>query len=251
MLDHADAHHPIKLLGDFAIVVQLDFHVQSAAPTLRVLQLLPRNCYPDYLATIVAGGITGQSTPATADVQQAKAGSQTQPLANPIQLPQLRRGEIVALGKERTGILHVRIEHCFEKIIAQIVMHLANSSGASGSLLVRENRSEECPDIGKSKFETLLEPGTNGTATHLIQRVAVPPAVHVRFPETECPGSEDSAKEAPVMHLYVPETRAVDANIRGREQIGHHILGSRHMIWLIAGSASSQSRESRTEWRLV
>ena len=27
------------------------------------------------------------------------AGSQTQPLANPIQLPQLRRGEIVALGE--------------------------------------------------------------------------------------------------------------------------------------------------------
>jgi hypothetical protein len=47
----------------------------------------------------VAGGMTGQSTPAAADVQHAKAGSQTQPFANPIQLPQLRRGEIVALAK--------------------------------------------------------------------------------------------------------------------------------------------------------
>jgi hypothetical protein len=28
----------------------------------------------------------------------------------------------------------------------------------------------------------------------------------------------------------------VDANVRGREQIGHHILGSGHMIWLIAGA---------------
>ena len=62
--------------------------------------------------------MTGQSTPATADVQQAKTGSQTQPLANPIQLPQLRRGEMVALGEERTGILHIRTEHCFEKIVA-------------------------------------------------------------------------------------------------------------------------------------
>src|SRR5436309_2493232 len=233
MLDHAYAHCPIKALGDFAIVAQLNFHVQSATPTLRVTKLLPRNCYPDDLATVVASGITGQSAPAAADVQQSEAGSQTQPLANPIQLPQLRRGEIVALGKERTGILHVRIEHCREKIVAQIVMHAADFSGASGSLLVDEKRSEKCPDIGKFKFETFLESGANGAATHLIQGVAVPPAIHVGFPETERPGSKDSAKEAPVMHVYVPGAIAVDANVCGREQIGHHILGSGHMIWPI------------------
>jgi hypothetical protein len=118
MLDHAHAHNPIKSVSDFAVVAQLDFHVQSATPTLRVAELFSRNCYPDYLTSVVAGGITGQSTPAAADVQHAKAGSQTQPLANPIQLPQLRRGEIVALGEKRTGILHIRIEHCFEKIVA-------------------------------------------------------------------------------------------------------------------------------------
>src|SRR5689334_1707354 len=117
MLDHAHANHPIKSLGDFAVIAQLDFHVQSAAPMLRVLELLSRNCYPGYVATVVAGGMTGQSTPAAADVQHAKAGAQTQPLANPIQLPQLRRGEIVAFGEERTGILHIWIEHRFEKIV--------------------------------------------------------------------------------------------------------------------------------------
>ena len=74
MLDHADAHHPIKLLGDFAIVAQLNFHVQSATPALCVNELLPRNCYPNYLATIVPGGVTGQSTPTATDVQQTDAG---------------------------------------------------------------------------------------------------------------------------------------------------------------------------------
>src|SRR5207244_3788328 len=142
MLDHAHAHHPIKSFSDFAVVAQLDFHVQSATPTLRVTELLPRNCYPDYMATGVASGITGQSTPAAADVQQTEAGSQTQPLANPIQLPQLRRGEIVALGEERTGRLHIRIEHCFEEIGAQIVMQPADLWGAPGRLPVREKRGE-------------------------------------------------------------------------------------------------------------
>src|SRR5437588_585316 len=111
------------------------------------------------------------------------------PLANPIQLPQLRRVEIVVLGEERTRILHIRIEHRFKKIVAQIVMHPADFSGAPGSLLVREKRGEQRPDIGKSKCKTLLEPGTNGAATHLIERIAVPPAIHIGFSETERPGS--------------------------------------------------------------
>src|SRR5437588_5099390 len=39
MLDHPHAYHPIKLPGDFAVVAQLDFHVQSATPTLGVIEL--------------------------------------------------------------------------------------------------------------------------------------------------------------------------------------------------------------------
>jgi hypothetical protein len=240
MLDHADAYHPIELPGDFAVVAQLDFHVQSAAPALRVTVLLLRNCYPDYLAAIVASGITGQSTPATTDVQQAQARSQTQPLANPIQLPQLRLGEIVARGEERTRILHIRIEHCFKKIVAQIVMQTTDFTGAFGRLLVCEKRGEQCPDIGKSKFETLLQSCANGTVTHLIQRIAVPPILHIGFAETERSGSQDSAKEASVMHLNVPGPSAVGANVGAREKIGHHILGSGHIFWPAAGALSSR-----------
>jgi hypothetical protein len=32
----------------------------------------------------------------------------------------------------------------------------------------------------------------------------------------------------PVMHLNVPGARAVDANARAREKIGHYLLGSGH-----------------------
>src|SRR5437667_8025174 len=115
-------------------------------------------------------------------------------------------------------------------------MYTADFSGAPGSLLVRDKRGEKGPIIGKSKFETFLEPGTNRAATHVIQRVAVPPAIHVGFSETERPGSQDSAKEALVMHLYVPRPTAVDVNIREREEISHHILGSGHIIWPVAGA---------------
>jgi hypothetical protein len=46
----------------------------------------------------------------------------------------------------------------------------------------------------------------------------------LRLTETERPGSEDSAKEVPVMHLYVPRASAVDPNARQREKVGHYIL---------------------------
>src|SRR5439155_22643829 len=172
--------------------------------------------------------MTGQPTPAAADVQQAKAGSQAQPFANPIQFPQLSRGEIVAFGEQRTGILHIRIEHCFEKIVAQIVMYPADFSGAPESLLVRYKRGEKCPDIGKSKCETLFEPSTNGTATHLIQRVAVPPAIHIGLPEPERTGSQDPAEEAPVLHVNVRGASSVDPNVREREETRHYIFGFGH-----------------------
>jgi hypothetical protein len=32
------------------------------------------------------------------------------------------------------------------------------------------------------------------------------------------------------VNLYVPRARAVDANVREREQIGYRILGSGHII---------------------
>src|SRR5438552_19003174 len=117
-------------------------------------------------------------------------------------------------------------------------MYPADFSGTPKSLLVCEKRGEQCQDTGKSKCETLLESGTNGAATHLIQRITIPPAIHIGFPETERPGSQDSAKEALVMYLYVPGASAADANVREREKIGHHILGSGHMIWPIAGALS-------------
>ena len=100
-------------------------------------------------------------------------------------------------------------------------MHPADFSGAPESLLVREKRGEKCPDIGKSKCETLLDPGTNGAATHLVQRLAIPPTIHVGFAETKRPGSKDAAKEALVMHLYVPGAPTVDANVREREKVGY------------------------------
>src|ERR1700757_1287983 len=74
----------------------------------------------------------------------------------------------------------------------------------------------------------ILESGVNGAATHLIQRIAVPPAVHVGFSETECPRSQDPIKEMPVMHPNVPRARAVDANVRGREKSLYYVLGSGH-----------------------
>jgi hypothetical protein len=117
MLDHADAYHAIELPRNFAVIAQLDFDVQSATPTLRVLELFSRNSEPDYLATVSDRRIAGQSAPAAADVEQAQTRPQTESLANPLQFPNLGGGQIIAFIEQSARILHVWIEHRFEKII--------------------------------------------------------------------------------------------------------------------------------------
>src|SRR2546430_16250728 len=102
-------------------------------------------------------------------------------------------------------------------------MHPADFSGAPESLLVLEKRGEQCPDIGKSKCEMLFEPSTNGTATHLIQRFAVPPAIHAGLPEPERTENQDPAKEPPVVHVYVRGACSADPNLREPEETGHYI----------------------------
>ena len=118
------------------------------------------------------------------------------------------------------------------------------------SLLVHEKRGEQRPDIGKSRCKTFIESGTNGAATHLIQRVAVPPVIHIGFPETECPGSKDSTKEVLVMRLYVPGACAVDADVGEFKTVRHDILGFRHMIWPVAGALRSclKNRVRSGDW---
>jgi len=59
-----------------------------------------------------------------------------------------------------------------------------------------------------------------------------------RFSETESPRSQDPVKEMPVMHLNVPRKRAVDANVRAREKIGHYLLGTVHNDWRSENTSS-------------
>ena len=122
-------------------------------------------------------------------------------------------------------------------------MDAADFSGAAPGLLVNDKRGEQCPKIRQIKCKTLVEPCPNGAATHFIERLAVPPSVHVRFAETERAEDEDAPKKAGVMHLYVPRSRAVDLNVRDREKFGQHILGSRHMNLPIALSASPSIKD--------
>ena len=105
----------------------------------------------------------------------------------------------------------------------------ADFSGPANGLLIHEKRGEHGPEIGQPKSETLVELGPNGAATHFVKRVAIPPAVHVRFAKTERTRRQDAHKKAGVMHLYVPRSISVDLNVRDREQIAEDMLGSGHM----------------------
>src|SRR5207245_2069197 len=149
-------------------------------------------------------------------------GTQFELVTNQIHLSPLRRGQVVTLLEERAGVLHGRIEHRFEKIVAQVVMRFADLAGATPRLAIDDQRSTEGEEIAKSECETLLEMGADGAATHLVECLAVPPAIHVGFAKRERAAGQDARKKARVMNLNIPGVWAVDSNVGRREKIFDH-----------------------------
>src|ERR1700747_448974 len=110
----------------------------------------------------------------------------------------------------------------------------ADFAGPTNRLLIHEKRGEHDPEIGQPKSETLVEPGPNGAATHFIERVAIPPAVHVRFAKTERAGRRDAPKKAAALTLCVP--RRPQCPQSGADRGGHAGLWT-YMISADAPSA--------------
>src|SRR2546423_3331599 len=104
----------------------------------------------------------------------------------------------------------------------------ANFSGPSNRLLIHEKRADHSPHIGQPKSETLVESGANGAATHFVERIAVPPAVHVRLAKTKSTGCQNTAKETGVVNRDIPRSSAVYVNVGDRKKIAQEIFGSRH-----------------------
>ncbi len=63
---------------------------------------------------------------------------------------------------------------------------------------------------------------------HLIDRVAVPPAVHVRFAQPERPACEDALEQSVVVDAHVPGSVAIDPDVGRLDQALEVATQTRH-----------------------
>ena len=140
MFKHADADDTIEGFVKLTVVLEADFDRQAPAGFGCVAALLLGNCDSHNAAPVVFGRMSGESAPPAANIQKAHSLPQPEFSADEIHLFALRLGEIVRLAEPRAGILHRRIEHAFEKVVAHIVVTFADDLGPTAVLDIEKKR---------------------------------------------------------------------------------------------------------------
>ena len=237
MLEHSDAHDAVERFFYVAIILQPDFDRQTTAKYLGESLLLLGDRDADNCAAIILGRIFRQSAPATADVEQTHACRQSELTANQIHLLPLRDREIIRVAKVRARILHRRIEHCLEEIVAEVVVPLRDRAGAALGLQIQNDCHDNIDRLAKADSHSLFKMGPQRAKTHLIERRAIPPAIHVGLAEPERSTCEYPPVKALVMNRDVPWPLAIETNVGRAENVCDDFLGAGRGFARVRGHA--------------
>jgi len=101
-----------------AIVLEEDGDVEVRAALLRHFLLLCRDGNAHHADLVVFGHVVSQPAPAAADIQHPHTGLKLKFTADQIQFSLLRVIESFRVFPVRAGILHIRVEHAAEQIVA-------------------------------------------------------------------------------------------------------------------------------------
>jgi hypothetical protein len=114
---------------------------------------------------------------------------------------------------------NTRIEHGLKKIVPEVIMHPAHGAGTATRLAVDDKGSRDGDEVAKTKGESFLESGANGATTHLIERRAIPPSLHVRLAKRKRAAGENTREEGHIMNLDVLRPGAVNLDISRAKKI--------------------------------
>src|SRR5262245_55885535 len=98
-------------------------------------------------------------------------------------------------------------------------MLAADTSRPVARLLIREQRRGQRKETAGGVAEAFVEVRAKGATGQLVERLAVPPPIHVGFAEAEGAPAKDAGKKLSPMNLKVPRSRAVDLNVGLTEMV--------------------------------
>lgn len=158
-----------------------------------------------------------EPAPAAPDVEQAHAGVQSEFSADQIQLPFLGFRQIRRATEIGAGILHLGIQHRLKEFISQIVVSFADNPCPVRALEVDKNRGGDGNQGREIQQDAFIDPSPECPAAHLVQGIAIPPAIHVGLPQTQCAFRENARIESSVVNPEIPWTVSVDRDVRASQ----------------------------------
>ncbi len=195
MFEHPERVDPIVSTGNVAVIIHQRNNSQTAAALAHRCGLVGRNGDASDTDAILFGGVLRGAAPAAADVQHSHPRLEAQFATHQIQLVALCRGKIRGVLPISAAIDHSRIEHGGVQIVAGIVVLLADLVGPAPGLRIAQRRREFRPQFVKSP-QAVVDLSAQQSREHLVQMVAVPPAVHVGLARAQRAVSQNAPGQA-------------------------------------------------------
>ena len=108
-------------------------------------------------------------------------------------------------------------EHRLEKIVAEIVVVLADHIRARAALQIEKTRLHVQPGIVEPT-DALVEPRIEQAEQKPVEIVCIPPAVHVRLAKAKRTVRKNARIQLPVVHADIAWSVAIDSHAREIEQ---------------------------------
>ncbi len=152
---------------------------------------------------VALGHELSSSAPSAADVQDAHPGLRADLACDKIELGLLSVVQVVSVLVIRTAVDHPRIEHELIQIVAEVVMLLPYDISAARVLFVEQSGAQS-QFHGARGTQVLLYVASEYAREHLIQLVAVPPAVRISLAGPQRAMAKNTLEESLVVNADVP-----------------------------------------------
>src|ERR1019366_7199781 len=129
----------------------------------------------------------------------------------------VQRGGVLPVA---ASVLHAEVQHRLVHVISQIVVPLSHLGGPRSPLAVEDAALQGQP-IDFPAADQGGQIGAVDPGAQLVQRLGVPPAIHVGFAGRQVAAGQQSCIEALVVNLQIPRTAPADLYAGQGEDLSH------------------------------
>ena len=166
------------------------------------------------------GGELQKPSPTATDVEQPHAGLQLELAAHEVEFRFLRRVEVVGVLPVAARVDHPLVEHPLVQVVADVVVALGVVHRAALGLMIAQRRTQRVPRDTRAHRDPVCGPDCDHSREHLVESVAIPPAVHVRLAESELALRHHPRPQPFVVHTNGVRFAAANRHACFTQQVG-------------------------------